>query len=209
VSDMKKENSSSQSKNNQSSERPVGAIFGGLAIAALTFAGIVYWYQVNSDQLSVNKSPDSFRYVQRLEKEGPPSFTLPRIDGTSFSLNEMRGKVTIINFWASWCAPCVQEFPSMVKLVKELKGKVQVIAVSNDTDQTDLVNFVKSYELPMPGFEILWDKDGKVRELYGVQKIPESFIIKRDGKLYRKVLGIDDWSEERAVEFFESLAKEP
>ncbi len=110
-----------------------------------------------------------------------------------------------MNFWASWCNPCVEEFPSMVKLVKEFKGDVVILAISEDDQTDDIKVFTKAMGLPEPHFEVVWDKDKRSMKDYGVEKLPESFLVGRDGKLIRKVLGIDNWSSDDALAYFKML----
>jgi peroxiredoxin len=173
--------------------------------AVIAIIAILSWYLTHSDELPVNKTPESFRLISKLEKEGMEDFALQRLDGSTLRLSDLKGRVVVLNFWASWCNPCVQEFPSMVSLVEKMGGDVVVVAVSGDDQQGDIQAFVKAFGLPRPGFEVVWDKDKKVTELYGVSKLPESFIIGRDFKLARKIVGTEDWANDGAVAYFKSL----
>ena len=95
----------------------------------------------------------------------------------------------------------------MLKLVEHMKGKVKVIAVSGDSDRADLMNFLKAFGLPKPGFDVVWDEKADVRKIYGVDKVPESFLINKERKLIKKVLGIDNWSDPNALDYFASLVQ--
>lgn len=179
---------------------------GGI-IAAVLIVGIYAWYRANMAELTVNRSPEEYRLITQMETEGVPDFTLERMDGTPFKLSEQKGKILIVNFWASWCNPCVEEFPSMIKLVEHFKGDVVVVAISTDDDRKDIDTFMKAFGLPKPGFEVVWDKDKEAMAKYGINKIPESFLVGADFKLIRKVLGIENWYSQGAIDYFGDLTK--
>lgn len=177
---------------------------GGI-VAILVALGCVAWYLSNQDALPVNQSPARFKALDAMEKEGVPDFELKRIDGTPLKLSDFRGKIVILNFWASWCNPCVEEFPSMMKLIEEFKGDVAVVAVTSEESKVDVETFMKAFALPKPNFEVVWDADKAVMQKYGVEKVPESFLVGRDGKLLRKVTGVENWNSPDAIEFFKLL----
>jgi peroxiredoxin len=177
----------------------------GAILALIALAAVAVVYQMNANKLPVNQSPAEFQLIDRMEKDGVQDFELKRLDGSLLRLSSLKGKVVLLNFWASWCNPCVQEFPSMVKLVNQLKGEVVVVAVSADDEMSDIETFIKAFGIPKENFYVLWDKDKAVKQMYGVEKIPESFLIGRDFHLVRKVLGIEDWATPDAVRYFESL----
>lgn len=179
-------------------------------IAALVVVAAVFgWYWKNAAELPVNKTPEGYQLIGKLETEGMQDFSLNRLDGTSLKLGDYKGKVIVLNFWASWCNPCVQEFASMVELVEKMKGEVVVVAVSTDDDRADVEAFLKAFGLPKPNFEIVWDKDKTVMAQYGINKLPESFIVGRDFKLARKVLGLEEWASDGAIGYFKSLMAQP
>ncbi len=96
----------------------------------------------------------------------------------------------------------------MLKLIKEMKGRVLVVAVSMDDEEKDLRAFLKIFKVPQPGFEVIWDRDKSIGRAYDVGKLPETFIVGADRKLRRKVLGIEDWASPNAMAYFESLIAE-
>lgn len=179
---------------------------GGIVAVALII-GLYYWYHTNMAELPVNKTPAEFKLITKMENEGVPDFQLERLDGTTLKFSELKGKIVILNFWASWCNPCVEEFPSMIKLVDHFKGDVVVVAVSTDDDRKDIEAFLKAFGLPKPGFEVVWDKNKEVMAQYGINKIPESFLVGKDLKLIRKVLGIENWYSDGAVSYFQGLVQ--
>jgi len=112
--------------------------------------------------------------------EVAPDFTLRDTAGNVRRLSEFRGKVVLLNFWASWCGPCVSELPSLQRLAGRLaeRGFV-VLGVGVDDDVESLVQFQKVYGLSYP---TLVDPDGAVKRTYKLTGVPESFFIDRDGK---------------------------
>lgn len=176
------------------------------AIAALLAVGLIYtWYRQNEFKLPANQSPAEFKTLSQMESEGVPDFELERMDGSKFRLSDLKGKILIVNFWASWCDPCVEEFPSMVNLAQKMEGDLVIVAVSTDENKADIEPFLKAFSVPEKGFEVVWDKDHKVMEMYGVKKIPESFIVGTDFRLARKIVGIENWDSDNAIAFFHAL----
>lgn len=177
---------------------------GGIA-ALIVIVSLFMVYKMNEGKLPVNQSPAEFNIITQMETVGVPDFTLPRLDGTTLTLSSLKGKLIVVNFWASWCNPCVEEFGSMVKLAERMGGDVVVVAVSTDENKSDIEPFLKVFGLPKPGFEVVWDSDGKWKNIYGVQKVPESFLVKADFRLARKIIGIENWGSDEAVRFFKMM----
>jgi cytochrome c biogenesis protein CcmG/thiol:disulfide interchange protein DsbE len=144
--------------------------------------------------------------LNQLEKSGVPDFTLPDLNGKSVSLSQFRGKLVIVNIWASWCGPCVKEFPSLKKLVEEFKGELVVLAVSQDNTREDLDSFIAAFGSVPKDFVIVWDKDRITSPLLGVSALPESFILKKDGSFVRKIVGEQAWDDPEAIQFFKGLS---
>ena|GEM_PF-320680 len=179
------------------------------ALAAVAVAvGLVAWYQWKEPSLPVNQTPAGFQLIKQMETQGVPEIALTKVDGTPVKLSDYRGKIVIVNFWASWCNPCVEEFPSMIKLMSQFNKDVVVFAVSEDEAREDMQAFMKAMGLPKPGFEIVWDEKKENMKAWGVEKVPETFLVGRDGKLIRKVLGIENWANDDAVGYFKMLASQ-
>ena len=110
-----------------------------------------------------------------------PEFKLRNLKGEKVSLKDYRGKLVLINFWATWCVPCVAEMPSLERLYKKYKDKgFEILAISGDVDTEVLVNFVNSEKLT---FQILRDPTLMISPKYGLEGFPESFLISKEGKL--------------------------
>jgi thiol-disulfide isomerase/thioredoxin len=140
-----------------------------------------------------------------LEKHGVPDFTLPDLKGNPVSVSQFKGKVLIINLWASWCGPCVKEFPSLQRLVAHFKGDVVVLAVSHDNTRDDLESFIAAFGAPPKDFVIVWDKERITNGLLGIGALPETFILKRDGGFVRKIVGEQPWDDPEAIQFFKDI----
>lgn len=117
-------------------------------------------------------------------------FSLPDLEGNMQSLP--KGEIVLLNFWATWCPPCRQEIPSMIRLYEKYKDKgLKIVAVSVDKNSSDLHDFVAEYKMP---FTVLHDVDAKVSRQYGVFRYPETFLIDRQGIVRAHQIGAIDWS---------------
>ena len=135
-----------------------------------------------------------------------PNFSLPDLDGQMVSLADYKGKVVLLNIWATWCPPCLEEMPSMEKLYQELKGEgFEILAVSIDeSGAQDVLPFIKKHKLSFPA---LTDSKGTLKNLYQTTGIPESFIIDKDGILVEKMIGPRNWAIPEAIRFFRNLIR--
>jgi peroxiredoxin len=116
------------------------------------------------------------------------------------TINDYRGKVVLVNIWATWCAPCRAEMPSMEKLYQKLQGTdFRVAAVSVDGDvfhlegsqpPSGIMAFANDLALT---FDILHDPSGAIRKAYDIFGVPESYLIDRDGVIVKRVIGAADW----------------
>ena len=131
-----------------------------------------------------------------------PDFTVQDSD-RKVTLSEERGKIVVLNFWATWCPPCVEEMPSLVQLQQRMKDKnVVVLGVSLDADDDAYHRFIKEHKID---FLTVRDPDQKSSNLYGTFKFPETYIIDRSGVVRRKFIGPVDWSQPEVVDFLTKL----
>lgn len=130
-----------------------------------------------------------------------PDFTVN--DGNkTVTLSQFRGKPVVLNFWATWCPPCVQEIPSMVQLQKQLGDKVVVLAVSTDVDADAYKKFTAKN---MQGVLTVRDGDNRANALYGTFAFPETYIIDRNGIIRRKFIGAVEWTSPEIVDYLNKL----
>jgi peroxiredoxin len=131
-----------------------------------------------------------------------PDFTLADYAGNPISLASLRGRVVLVNFWATWCQTCVVEMPSLEKLVKAERDRpFTLLAVSVD----DTWDVVRSFFAQGTKMTVLLDKERRVPGMYGTEKYPESFIIDREGKIRYYVISDRDWNKRDVRECVESL----
>ena len=135
-----------------------------------------------------------------------PSFKLRNIKGNYESLDNYRGEVVVLNFWATWCAPCRIEMPSFEKLYRRYRSEgVMVLAITLDKNSENKIkSFVDEYGLSFP---ILLDEKGEVERLYPSMTIPFTYIIDRQGRIVARVDGAKNWESSETFEAIEYLLK--
>jgi peroxiredoxin len=132
-------------------------------------------------------------------------FTLATSGGGKVRLQEQRGKVVMVNFWATWCPPCLEEMPAMERLYRQQKdGGFTLIAVSVDADPKKVVPFVTEHKLTFP---IGLDPRMEMANSYGVRALPSSFIVGRDGHLAALAIGPRAWDNDAAHSLIEGLVR--
>jgi len=134
--------------------------------------------------------------------QNAPDFTVQDSD-RSVSLNQYRGQVVVLNFWATWCPPCVEEMPSLVEMQRRMKAKgITVVAVSVDVDEKAYRQFLKDHNVNLLTVR---DPGQKSSNLYGTFKFPETYIIDRNGVMRRKFIGAVEWTAPDVTEFLGKL----
>jgi cytochrome c biogenesis protein CcmG/thiol:disulfide interchange protein DsbE len=131
-----------------------------------------------------------------------PDFTVKDSDRT-VTLSQLKGQIVVLNFWATWCPPCIEEMPSLVRMQQRMQPKgVTVVAVSVDVDESNYRRFLRDH-----GVNLLTvrDPDQKSNSLYGTSKFPETYIIDRGGVVRRKFIGAVDWTEPEIIDFLGKL----
>jgi thiol-disulfide isomerase/thioredoxin len=135
------------------------------------------------------------------------NFTLPDLDGKPHTLSDYRGKVVLINFWATWCPPCRREMPSMERLQQKFKDQPFVILAVNQQEDPDQV-FVFTGQLePSPTFPILMDRNSAVSQAWGVLGLPASFIVDQQGRLVYRAMGGRDFDHPAMEQALRDLLK--
>lgn len=134
-----------------------------------------------------------------------PSFSAAS-RSTSVKLEDYRGQVVLLNFWATWCPPCVHEMPSLEGLHQRLKGKsFKILAVSVDEGGWAAIDrFLKQFPVTL---DILLDARGDVSSLYGTYQLPESFLIDKNGVIIRKYVGPRDWMDPSIISEIQKYAE--
>jgi peroxiredoxin len=123
-------------------------------------------------------------------------------------LDQFRGQVVLLNIWATWCAPCEKEMPSMQRLHQELGPEgLKIVAVSVDQGDPEAIRaWVAQRQLT---FRILWDPRGDIQRIYQTTGVPESFVIDRHGVIVKKLIGAAEWDHPTQKTLFRRLLGEP
>ncbi|MBB6449805.1 peroxiredoxin [Geomicrobium halophilum] len=156
--------------------RKVSSI-GALVIATLVMGAIIY-NSVSSPPMGVNQG------------EKAPDMELPQAEGESMSLNDVRGTFVIMNFWASWCEPCIREFPLLDQVHQEFSDEeVNVLAVnmsSFERTMDDAMGFLDDQSVTMP---VLFDTGGEMADAYQVAGLPTTYLINEEGIIVDIIMG--------------------
>jgi len=168
-----------------------------LVLLAVSAAAVLFLLTQNNSYLT---------YAPLAAGQSAPDFTLPGLDGKMVSLSEYKGHVVLVNIWATWCPPCVDEMPSMETLYKEFKDEnFEILAISIDALGANAVGpFMKKYNLSFPA---LLDPEATIKMLYQTTGVPESFIINKEGILVEKIIGPKNWAAPEVVNYFRDLIR--
>ncbi len=164
---------------------------------------LIYWQVKKQERQAL---PESYQILKDLESRGLYGYkekTFTSIDGQKWTLSSLKGKVVILSFWATWCEPCLDEFPSLMGLLDAFPGQVVLLAVSRDENKEDVIKFVRAFNGFRKNLIVTMDGKKEWKQAFGVDRLPESFIFDKKGTLLKKIIGIQDWSSPIALEFFE------
>jgi thiol-disulfide isomerase/thioredoxin len=129
-----------------------------------------------------------------------PDFTI-RDGQRTLTLSQLRGQVVLLNFWATWCAPCIEEIPSLESLQK-LMPQIKVLAVSTDKDAAAYSQFMADHR---PAYDTIRDPTWHSNLLYGTELFPETYVIDRNGVVRRRFIGPQDWTNPELVDYLRKL----
>ena len=139
-------------------------------------------------------------------RDAPSALALKDLDGKPHTLADYKGRVVLINFWATWCPPCRAEMPSMQRLKIAMKDKpFTILAVDMAETETEVRHFLKEMKDPKIDFTILMDKDGKAIKEWKVFVFPTSYVLDTQGKVRYTLLGSTEWDEGDTLKKIEAL----
>jgi peroxiredoxin len=126
------------------------------------------------------------------------------LNGKPMRLSELRGKVVVLNFWATWCPPCVEEMPALSRLHQQIiSSGGMVLGISVDDDGAKYQKFLKDYQISFPNYR---DTSKNIPASYGSFMYPETYIIDRNGKIARKIIGPQVWDSPDMIAYLKRLA---
>lgn len=179
------------------------------ALLMLVFLATVFTLSAQ-EEMNLNKAEQLFYdsgFGVLKENTEAPDFNVRSLEGKSVSLSDYRGKVVLINLWATWCPPCREEMPSMQSLYDDLKDRgftILAAAAPNPPRETreKIEDFIKDGNYSFP---VLIDSEYEVNEIYGTGSIPTSWVVDSEGTLVARLVGATDWTSESVVSAFEEL----
>jgi cytochrome c biogenesis protein CcmG, thiol:disulfide interchange protein DsbE len=146
-------------------------------------------------------------------RQGEPSLQGKPARDFAFTLNgqpqrlaDMKGKVVLLNFWASWCGPCIDEAPALNQLQNYVASRGgTILGVSVDDDQTAYADFLKNYRVDFPTYR---DAAKQIPVSYGTSMYPETYVINREGRIDRKIIGPQDWTSPTMLAYLDTVLDE-
>ena len=173
-----------------------------IVLIAVPALGALYAYQFTGQAREIIEPFKPFRVLLGPVKASQEGLREAPIPGAI----ELRSPVTLVNFWATWCPPCVEEFPAMLELQRRLGDKgLEVVFVSVDENWADVGAFFEKHGLQVDSSRLYWDPDRSLTESWGSEKYPESYVVRRDGWAVEKIIGLQQWTRPAVLEYFENL----
>ncbi len=164
---------------------------------------IVYGLAVVLASVMVYRVQGYLRVYDVQAGDKAPAFLLEDDRGLGVSLQDYDGKVVLLNFWATWCPPCIYEMPSLNTLYERYRGQgFIVLGISVDEDQEQYESFLNQSNISFPTVR---DPERSISARYGTLKYPESYLISRDGRVLRKYMGPEDWIQPEIVNYLGSV----
>ena len=172
-------------------------------VLAVALAVIVLFARPSYRQGEASVAGKSAQDFVMALSDPPASAGLPAQPGKSTHLSDFKGKVVVLNFWATWCPPCVDEAPALNHLQERIASRGGIIiGVSIDDDASKYEKFLKDFGVPFPTWR---DPSAKVMHDYGTVMIPETYIIDRHGRIARKIIGPQRWDSPELTAYFDYL----
>jgi len=153
-------------------------------------------------------SDRSTRFYQ-LEKVTPmvsaPGLTLPGLDEAMYQLSDYEGRVVVVNFWSTWCAPCRREMPSLEKAWQKLKpAGVVVLGVAMQDDPEMVRGFLQESRVTFP---VLLDQDGKASQQWSFSGIPATFVLDKKSRIIYRAMGLREWDSDEIIDHLTELTE--
>lgn len=162
----------------------------------------------STDTRLFSRSPKSYAGMTPVGKPMPaPALQLEGLNTQTFSLRERRGQVVLVNFWATWCRPCVDEIPSLHRLREKIDNpEFEIITVNVGEEQERIAKFIKKVPVELP---LLMDYEGIVSNAWRVYVYPSSYLVDKNGQISYAYLGALEWDSPENITIIQSLLKRP
>jgi peroxiredoxin len=156
-----------------------------LGVLAVLFAGFLFTIRHSFTQRIIEKG------------DSAPGFSITTDSGKKITRSDFGGKLLVLNFWATWCPPCIEEMPSLHRFAQEMeKSGVVVLGVSIDKSEQNYKRFLQQNR---PAFETARDPEANIAAEYGTFKWPETYVIGKDGKVLQKYIGQVEWTDPKVM----------
>ncbi len=151
---------------------------------------------------SATQVPIETNFKKVIKGQEIPNIQITSINNKTISINDLIGRTVLINFWASWCAPCIVELPDLISLAKE-NPDIFIVLLSSDLKKEALDRFLKKLseeDKNLPNIIIAWDQKGKItRDIFQTFQLPETALIDKQGILQQKFVGVIDWKDPKVL----------
>ncbi|UCD79215.1 MAG: TlpA family protein disulfide reductase [Desulfobacterales bacterium] len=186
---------------------PKIALIGVLLICtgfiAIYLADINPLAKANQEGGELERLFDNLDVVRVRDNQTPIEIRLPDVNGMSVDLADYRGKIVFLNFWATWCPPCVAEMPSMEKLHQKFRNKdFAMVSISLQDNPAQVKDFFNKNKLT---FTALLDSTGEIGAGFGLREIPTTLILDKAGRAIGIVMGPRQWESRKSIKLFEHL----
>ncbi|MBT4329459.1 MAG: TlpA family protein disulfide reductase [Gammaproteobacteria bacterium] len=160
--------------------------------------------QKQATTIAVEKDPS--RLIPVPKQPTAPNFTLQDLNTNQQSLDSLKGKVVLVNFWASWCPPCIEELPSMNRIYQRYRDQgLEILAINFQEQPEEIADFMKKVKIDFP---VLFDQEGAVADQWNVFSMPTSFLINREGKMVYSVGRSIHWDLPESIAILDQLVAE-
>jgi cytochrome c biogenesis protein CcmG, thiol:disulfide interchange protein DsbE len=174
----------------------------GLLVAAVASVALL----LSAELERARETPESLlahAFGAQLLDEPAPDIEVVGRDGKPLRLSDLRGKVVFVNFWATWCPPCLAEIPDLEKLSEKMRHvPFEIFAVSSDNSWDDIRARFPADKGLLMGLDVA----RKAAAVYGTDKLPETYVVDRDGRLRLRFINVQPWTDERIHRYLEWLA---
>ena len=178
-------------------------------VFAVAIVSLLIQFPGLAQERELRSSQDLLRKLKLVRVPGSlpaPQFTAETPEGQKVSIENLKGKLVLLNFWATWCPPCILEMPTMEKLHQEFKEEGLEVVAMNFMEGPKTINaFIKKRGFT---FTVLIDRSGKISQRYGVHALPVTYLIGREGNMLVKSIGYKDWYKKEIQQFVSSLLKD-